>query len=79
MWPWLLFVGATITNKPDIPFHGPGPPSWNNDILSEILITEDEVYDELSIIDKSKHHGQDGISPRVLKEKVLPQTFLTCH
>ena len=40
----------------------------NNDILSEILITEDEVYDQLSILDKSKPAGPDGISPRVLKE-----------
>ena len=71
LWPWLLFVGATITNEPDIHFHCPGPPLWNNDILSEILITEDEVYDQLSIIDKSKPPDQDGISPRVLKEKAF--------
>ena len=35
-----------ITNEPDISFHDPCPPPWNNDVLSEILITEDIVYDQ---------------------------------
>ncbi|XP_061185471.1 uncharacterized protein LOC133193522 [Saccostrea echinata] len=59
---------SSINDEPDIPLHGPGPPPQNNDILSEILITENEVYDQLSITDNTKPPGPDGISPRVLKE-----------
>ncbi|XP_062597887.1 uncharacterized protein LOC134259306 [Saccostrea cucullata] len=51
---------SSITHEPDIPLHGPGPPLQNTDTLSEIFITENEVYDQLCIIDSSKPPGPDG-------------------
>lgn len=58
---------SSITNKPDVPIHGPVPPSFNNENLLELFITEEEVDDQLCIINSSKPPGPDGRSPRFLK------------
>lgn len=57
---------SSITNEPDVPLHGPGPPSFNNEHLLELFITEEEGGDQLCIINSSKPPGPDGISPRIL-------------
>ena len=67
---------STITDEPDIPLHGPGPLPRNNDILWEILFTEDEVYDQLSITDKSKPPGPDGVERNNYINKKNPLTKL---
>ena len=72
---------SSITSEPDIPLHGPGPPSDVYEGLSNLLITEDEVYDQLSIINNTKPPGPDNLSPRILKsistsiKKTFSQTF----
>lgn len=58
---------SSITNEPDGPLHEPGPPSFNNENLLELFITEEEVGDQLCIINSSKPLRPDGISPRILK------------
>ena len=42
-------------------------PSENGESLNFIVITQEEVYDQLLILDVSKATGPDGISPRFLK------------
>jgi hypothetical protein len=43
------------------------PPIVNN-LLSEIVISEQEVLDQLKILKTNKSYGPDGISPKLLKE-----------
>lgn len=57
---------SSITNEPDVLVHGPGPPSFINEHLLELFITEEEVSDQLCIINSSKPLRPDGISPRIL-------------
>ena len=44
--------------------------NMNNQIknLTTILITEQDVIDQVDILDVSKAYGPDGISPRLIKE-----------
>ena len=36
--------------------------------LTEIVVTESDVFDQLSVLDTSKAYGEDGIPPKLLKE-----------
>ena len=40
----------------------------NYNLLTDIVITENEVLDQLSILDSSKSYGPDQVPPKLLKE-----------
>lgn len=42
----------TLHNEPDLPPHGPGPPLFE---LNNIIITEEEVVDQLHILNIHVH------------------------
>ena len=44
--------------------------------LTTILITEQDVIDQVDILDVSKAYGPDGISPRLIKEGGRPMCQL---
>ena len=38
----------------------------------ELLITEQEVKDQLEILNNSKQSGPDGVAPRILRSALFP-------
>lgn len=46
----------TLDNEPDLPPHGPGSPLFE---LNNIIITEEEVVDQLQILNIHKSTGPD--------------------
>ncbi len=53
------------------------PQDFINDVvnrLDEIVVTEQDVHDQLKILDTNKAYGPDGIPPRLLKEAAVEIT-----
>lgn len=48
---------------PDPPLHGPGPPNHMNNLI----ISDQEVLDQIHILNVNKPWGPDGISPLIIK------------
>ena len=56
---------STMDHEPNLPLHGPGPPT--NFQLENFVISDQEVLDQLLILNTNKPPGPDGISPLILK------------
>ena len=62
---------SSLCSEPELPEHGPGPPSMfsnSGKIPPDLVISEDEVINQLKLLDNSKPPGVDGVSPKILKE-----------
>ncbi|CAG2244413.1 unnamed protein product [Mytilus edulis] len=55
---------SKIDVEPELPNNVPDPPFK----MEEIIITEEEVLDQLKNLNCNKPSGPDGVSPRILKE-----------
>lgn len=55
---------SSLNDVPKLPEHGPGPPDLE---FNDIIITEQDVIDQLKILNVTKPPGPDGISSRILK------------
>ncbi|CAG2185269.1 unnamed protein product [Mytilus edulis] len=68
---------SKIDIEPELPNNVPDPPFK----MEEIIITEEEVLDQLKNLNCNKPSGPDGVSPRILKEIksgiVKPLTLIT--
>ena len=56
---------SSIDNNNSLPEHGPGPPVAT---IENILITEQDVLDQLSNLNINKPLGPDGVTPKLLKQ-----------
>jgi hypothetical protein len=62
---------ADISNIEDEP-NLPNEDFARNNICPELLITEQEVKDQLEILNNSKQSGPDGVAPRILRSALFP-------
>jgi hypothetical protein len=67
---------SNIENEPNLP----NEDFARDDICPDLLITEQEVKDQLEILNNSKPSGPDGVAPRILRSVsqclVSPLTLL---
>ena len=57
-------ISSTDNNK-NLPEHGPGP---HVATIENILITEQDVLDQLSNLNVNQPPGPDGVTPKLLKQ-----------
>lgn len=51
---------------PDLPLHGPGPPNHMNNLI----ISDQDVLDQIHILNVTKPSGPDGIPPLIIKKYI---------
>ena len=59
---------SNIENEPNLP----NEDLARDNICPELLITEQEVKDQLEILNNSKQSGPDGVAPRILRSALFP-------
>ena len=59
---------SNIENEPN----RPNEDFARNNICPELLITEQEVKDQLGILNNSKQSGPDGVATRILRSALFP-------
>ena len=62
---WKCTEWIFACNNKSLPEHGPDPPVAT---IEDILITEQDVLDQLSNLNVNKPIGQDGLTPKLLKQ-----------
>jgi hypothetical protein len=62
---------SNIENEPNLPKED----FARDNICPELLITEQEVKDQLEILNNSKPSGPDGVAPKILRSVFSYQSY----